>query len=280
VTVVVTGASGQLGRRVVEHLLERDVNVVAVTRRPEALAGVDVEVRAGDFDAPDSLAAAFAGGEKLLLISTDAVGRRVPGHMAAIDAAVAAGVRSIAYTSMVNPSDSNPTGVAPDHRATEDAVRASGLEWTFLRHAIYADVLAGPVQGAIASGRLVSNAGAGRCAYVAREDCAAVAAAMLTGGDHAGRAYDVTGPAGLTVEDIAAIAAELGGREVEVVKLDDDAWVATMVKAGLDEGVARFAATFGIATRTGYAAPVSAVVQELAGRAPTPARDVLAAALT
>jgi NAD(P)H dehydrogenase (quinone) len=286
VSIVVTGASGHLGRSVVDHLLEKvePSALVLVTRRPEALAHLaarGAEVRAGDFDEPASLAAAFAGGERLLLISTDAVGRRVEQHRAAVAAAVEAGVRSIAYTGMINPSDSNPCVVAPEHRETEEAIRASGLEWTFLRNAIYAEMLLPGAEAALAGGRLIGNSGDGRNGYVAREDCAAVAAAVLTSDGHSGRAYDITGPEALSVADVAALLSQLANREVEPLLLDDDAWVATMVEhAGMSEEGARAYATFGRAMRDGYAAPVSTAVQDLTGRPPRPVREVLEAALS
>jgi NAD(P)H dehydrogenase (quinone) len=283
--IVITGASGQLGRLTTAAALERVApsDLILVTRRPDALADLAARgatVRRGDFDDPASLPAAFAGGERMLLVSTDALGRRIEQHRAAIDAAVAAGIRSIAYTSTVNPSDSNPQAVAREHRATEELIRASGLGWTFLRNGIYADLQVHDAAAAIASGMLLTNAGDGRNAYVAREDCAAAAAAVLTTGDHDGKEYDITGPEALGAEDLAALFAELGGRPVEVVQLDDDAWVAAMVEhAGMPEPIAQTYATFGIAMRRGYSAVVSTSLQDLTGRTPTTVRAVLEAAL-
>src|SRR5918997_1273665 len=135
--IVITGASGQLGRRVTDELLERVApsDLILVTRTPDSLAEYaarGAEVRAGDFTDPSSLHAAFAGGGRMLLISTDAIGARVQHQRDAIDAAVAAGIRHVAYTSIVNPEPgSNPAAAVPDHRATEDELRESGLEWTF-----------------------------------------------------------------------------------------------------------------------------------------------------
>jgi NAD(P)H dehydrogenase (quinone) len=284
-SIVITGASGRLGRLTAEAVLNSvsPSQLVLVTRTPDALsdfAARGVDVRAGDFDDPASLESAFAGGERLLLISTDAIGSRIPQHGRAIDAAVAAGVRSVAYTSTVNPSDSNPQAVAVEHRATEELLRASGLGWTFLRDGIYADLLPPAAQAAIASGKLLTNDGDGRTAYVARADIAAVAAAVLTTDGHDGKAYDITGPEALGAADLASLYAELGGRPVEPVYLDDAAWVAAMVEyAGMPEPVAQAYATFGIAARRGYQAAVSTVVQDLTGRPPTSVREVLEEAL-
>jgi NAD(P)H dehydrogenase (quinone) len=285
-SIVITGASGKLGRLTAESLLEKvdPAEVVLVTRTPDALADFaarGADVRTGDFTDPASLAAAFNGGERLLLISADIIGERVPHHRAAIDAAAAAGVRLIAYTSIVNPSDSNPGAAAADHRATEEHARASGMAWTFLRNSIYSEMQAGPAAAAaLTSGTLMTNAGDGRTAYVSRADCAAAAAAVLASDGHEGKAYDITGPEALSADDLATLYSEIGGKPVEAVVLADAAWVAVMVEhAGLPEPLARTLSTFGIAARRGYAEPVSTTVRDLTGREPRTVREVLAAEL-
>jgi NAD(P)H dehydrogenase (quinone) len=284
-SVVITGASGQLGRLVADAVLERTEprDVVLVTRDPsrlDDLAQRGAQVRAGDFGNPSSLASAFEGVDKALIISTHEIGARVPGHKAAIDAAAAAGARSIAYTSGLNPSHSNPIVVAAEHRATEEHLRASGTGWTMLRNSIYAEMLVMAAGPALATGRHVHNEGDGRMSYVARADCAAVAAVVLTSDGHDGKMYDVTGPEALSADDVAALFAELGGRPVEALSVDDDAYVAGLVEhAHMPEPVARGLATFGLGARRGYLAAVSDTVADLTGVAPRPARDVLAAAL-
>jgi NAD(P)H dehydrogenase (quinone) len=282
-SIVVTGASGQLARLVADSLLERvsPSELVLVTRRPEALddlASRGAAVRFGDFARPDSLPEAFAGGERMLLVSASIFVERVPEHRSAIDAAAAAGVRFAAYTSIVNPSDSNPGAAAADHRATEEYLRLSGMAWTMLRNSIYSEMQAGPAAGALATGKLVTNAGEGPTGFVSRADCAAAAAAVLTGEGHEGKAYDITGPTALNAHDLAALYSQIGGKPVEAVLVDDDAWVAAMVEhAGLPEPLARALATFGQAARQGYAAPVSDAVEQLTGRPPRTTREVLEA---
>jgi NAD(P)H dehydrogenase (quinone) len=282
-TIAITGASGQLGRLTAEALLERTApsNVVLVTRSPDAIADLaarGADVRRADFDDAASLASAFEGVQRALLISASFFGVRVPQHKAAIDAAVAAGVRSVAYTGIGNPSHSNPGTAARDHRETEEALVASGLAWTFLRNGIYAESLLNGVGAVLATGRLVTNAGDGRTAYVSRSDCAAVAATVLTSDGHEGKAYDITSADALNPTEVAALLSELSGVAVEPTQLTDDEWVATMVEhAGMPEQLARDIATFGIAARRGYLGAVSTTVRELLGREPVGVREVLEA---
>jgi NAD(P)H dehydrogenase (quinone) len=282
-TIAITGASGQLGRLTAEALLETVApsEVVLVTRSPEAVADLaerGAVVRTADFDDPATLAAAFEGVERLLLISASFFRVRVPQHKAAIDAAAAAGVRSVAYTGGANPSHSNPAVAMRDHRETEEALLASGLDWTFLRNGIYADSLLNGADAAIATGRLVTNAGEGRTAYVARADCAAAAAAVLTGEGHERKAYDITSRDALSPADVAALLSELSGRTVEPAYVSDEEWVATMVEhAGMPEALAQDIATFGIAARWGYLGAMSTAVRDLTGREPVGVRAVLEA---
>jgi NAD(P)H dehydrogenase (quinone) len=284
-SLVITGAAGQLGRRTAELLLEQvdPSAVVLVTRRPAELADLaarGAQVRAGDFDDPSSLDTALHGGERLLLISTDALGRRVEQHRAAISAAARAGVRHVAYTSLPNPSAANPAAVADEHRATEDALRASGLAWTLVRNALYSEHRIGEAQAAVASGVLHHNQGDGRTAYVSREDCAAAAAAVLAGGTrHEGKVYDITGPELLGGDDLAALYGSVGGAPVQAVAVDDDAYVAGALAAGLPEPVAGLLASFGAAIRGGHLDQVSTTVADLTGRGPRPLREVLEGAL-
>src|SRR3712207_4171374 len=192
-SIVITGASGQLGRLTAELVLDRvpASEVILTTRCPEALSDLaerGATVREADFDRAETLAEAFAGGERLLLISTDDLGRRTAQHRDAIEAAREAGVRHVAYTSYLNPVAENPAVITPSHRDTEKALRESGLAWTILRNAFYAEYQVPAGAQAIATGRLVHNNGDGRIAYVSREDCAAAAAAILTTDGHEDKA--------------------------------------------------------------------------------------------
>ena len=274
-TIAITGASGQLGRLVADQLLTTldPAEVVLLTRDPAKLAGYaerGADVRAADFSKPDELVDAFAGVERVLLISTDAVGARVEGHLAAIEAAVKAGVRHMAYTSVSEPTADNPAGVVADHTATEEALRESGLAWTMLRNNLYADMQVDSVAQAAATGQLVTNIGDGGAAYVTRADCAAVAAGVLTGEGHESKAYDVTGPHAYTAADLAELATQKSGNPVEVVQVDDEAYTAGLVSAGLPDFIAPLLTSFGTATRLGKLATVTDVVEQVGGRTPTP----------
>jgi NAD(P)H dehydrogenase (quinone) len=282
-TLLVTGASGQLGRRVVELLLEAQAGpLIATTRTPEKLADLaaqGVTVRQADFDKPESLARAFAGAERLLLISTDAVdgaGRRVRQHQNAITAAVTAGVKHVIYTSFIRPEPGSPAAVAPDHFATEQALANSPLDWTSLRHSIYTETLLMSLPRAIATGQLVAAAGAGGAGYVTREDCARAAAAVLASQSSGHTRLDITGPAIVTHAELAHIAGEIAGRTVTYVPVTPEALKAGMVAGGLPEPVADLVVSFDITIAQGALAVASSTVKDLAGRAPQSVSDFLA----
>ena len=225
----------------------------------------------------DSLAEAFSGAERALLISALDFERRIGQHRAAIEAAKAAGVRHVIYTSIPKP-EGNPAAAAPSHHATELAACDSGLAWTFLRNSLYSDFQVPVVAQAIASGQLVTSAGDGRVAYVSRDDCAAAAAAVLVQDGHEGMAYDITGPKAIGPQDLAALAAELGGRPVEVVAVDDDALVAGMIANGVPEAAAPIILSFVVAAREGFLDTVSSAVEDLTGKPPRSLREIVVAA--
>ena len=222
-----TGASGRYGRLATGKLIAqgRARDLILITRTPARLADcaqAGCEVRYGDFDRPESLRAALRGADKLMLISGTRVGARVRQHRAAIDAAEAADVRHIIYTSFVNVEPANPAIVAIDHRETENLIRASGLAFTFLRDAHYADAMilnAGP--GFIASGVWLTSTQGGREAMVWREDCVNCAVAVLTENGHENKTYPVTGPNRESFAEVAAMLAELTGRPIRLVETDD-----------------------------------------------------------
>jgi NAD(P)H dehydrogenase (quinone) len=265
-TIVITGASGGLGRRVAELVPD----AIRVTRTPEKLDGVGAsEVRPGDFTDPSSLDAAFTGAETLLLISTDVVGVRLEQHQNAVDAAVRAGVKRVVYTSITSPDPDSPLILAREHFATEQMLRDSGLQWTFLRNSIYADMQPATAAQAREHGAYVTNSGDGRLPYVAREDCAQVAAAVLTGEGHENVAYDVTGPDLLSADDLGALYG------VPVQQVDDAAYADGLRAAGLPDFVVDLYVTMGAETRAGKFDVESDAVKRLTGREPQPVSALL-----
>jgi len=280
-TIGISGAAGQLGRATTDLLLERvePGELVLVTRAPSLLethADRGVAVRHGDYREPATLPEAYAGVDTLLLISGADIGQRVAQHSAAIDAAKEAGVRRVAYTGIVNPTEANAAAAAPEHRGTEEALLASGLEWTFLRNGIYGDLTADGLQQSISAGQHVFNSGDGGTSYITRADCAAAAAEVLAGDGHANKAYDVTGSEALTGFDLAALASEVSGTQVEPVSVDDDTLVSILVEhAGLPEFIAQFLASFGRAAREGQLGLVSDDFERLTGRPPARFRTQL-----
>jgi NAD(P)H dehydrogenase (quinone) len=282
-SVIVTGAAGHLGRLVTEQLLERlaPEQVVLVTRRTEALRELrarGADVRYGDFDDPASLPDAFAGGSRMLLISTDAVGRRVRQHRAAIDAAATAGVGHVVFTSIVNPVAGNPIGAnAWEQGKTEVVLHRSGLAWTVLRFGSFAELQLPPAATAVKNRRLITNAGDGRIVPVSRRDCAEAAAITLTTDGHTGETYEITGPQAMSQSDLAELYADLSGQQVKVVQLSDTMLTWVLVGIGTPMPIAWGITAFGRAVRQGYFDAVDPAFERLTGRPPVALRDVLIA---
>ena len=279
-TLLVTGASGHFGRLVISHLLESlDVSpgrIVAITRKPEKLADLSergIEVRAADFDTPDTLVAAFAGADRALLISTDVLdrpGHRLEQHRAAVAAAEAAGLQHLIYTSMPKPENS-PLLFAPDHLGTEQALADSGLPgWTVLRNHWYYENLFMSMPGVLASGQWFSAAGDGRIAHIARDDLAHAAATVLADGGKGKQVYTLSGAQAFTTEEIARRVSAATGKAIQVVPVPLEALIQGMVDAGLPEPLARIFASFDTNTAAGGVAEVTHDYRRITGREPQP----------
>ncbi|MBZ0303347.1 MAG: SDR family oxidoreductase [Anaerolineae bacterium] len=281
--LLVTGASGHMGRRVLDLLLEAQAGpVIAVTRTPDKLAdfaGRGVSVRHGDFDDPASLPAAFAGADRLLLISTDAVvepGRRLKQHRAAIQAAEAAGVGHVLYTSITNASPDSPVQLTPQHFGTEEALRDSSMGWTILRNNVYTDTLVGTFSRAIQMGTLFHACGDGKTAYITREDCAHAAAAALADGFTGQRTLDITGPQALSQADLTQIASTLAGKPIDCVALDLEVVIENMVNAGLPRPAAEMFASFNTGIAQGVFSEVTDTFETLTGQTPMRVAEFMA----
>lgn len=275
--ILVTGASGKLGRRVIELLVEAGVGrVIAATRNPDVirdLAARGVEVRKADFDqAPTELAKVFTGADRMLLISTDAVDR--PGHRfeqqkRAIDGAVRTSVKHIVYTSLSNVTPGSPVLIANDHLHTEQALEASGLGFTALRNNLYADLLLMSLPAAIKSRKMFAAADDGGAAYVTREDCARAAAAALLDEFDGKRRFEITGPAVVTYSELAALASELSGTNVVHIPVTEEGLIAGMIQGGLPEPIARLMVSFDSGMKSGLFGPATDAVKVLTGQDPT-----------
>ena len=285
--LLVTGAAGHLGRRVVAHLLDTHQipanQIIATTRKPEALADLaakGVVVRKADFEDPATLAGAFAGAQRLLLISSDALdrpGRRLAQHRNAVDAAVKAGVKHVVYTSMPKPEPGNPVTFAPDHYATEQALAASGLGWTVLRNSWYFDNLFMHLSHTLASGQWFTATGEGRAANLSREDCARAAAAAVASGSTANARYDITGTEALTTAETAQIISEVTGKPIQVIQVTPEQLRQGLAPAKLPDFVVDMLVSFDANTRAGNMSLVTDAVKQLTGKAPQTLRDFIAA---
>lgn len=292
--IIVTGANGAFGRAAAVRLLERlpRGSLILTSRTPERLAHFAERgalVRKADFDDPASLRAAFEGGAKMLLISTARVGTRVSQHINAIDAAVAAGVRHIAYTSVMGAArPDNPAIVKLDHRATEEHLEKSGAAWTFLRDSQYAEAIAGAmVPPALEMGRKPDNCGNGRVAFVSRDDCVACATEVLLQRGHENRAYDITGPELLTIPQALDMAAQIAGKPIVLEHVDDSGMLAYFDSLGVPRHASDIVpngpipwssddmVTFGRSIREGFFDVLTDHVERITGRRPRPLRDVM-----
>ncbi|MCX0245419.1 SDR family oxidoreductase [Streptomyces drozdowiczii] len=282
-SIVVTGATGALGRLVVEHLLTTTPasEVAAVVRDKEKAAGLaarGVELRIADYDRPETLADAFHAGDRVLLISGNQVGSRVAQHTAVIDAAKAAGVAQLAYTGILGGPEADFT-LADEHRVTEQLILDSGLPYTFLRNGWYTENQTENLAPVLAHGAVVGSAGEGRIAYASRDDYAAAAAAVLTGEGHLNRAYELSGDTALSYADYAAVVAKVTGKEIVHNDVPAAVHQEILTGAGLPEGFAAILVDVDQAVRRGKLADTSGDLARLIGRPTTPVADTVAAAV-
>lgn len=282
--ILVTGASGQLGRLVIDKLLKTvpPSHVIAMARSPEAVADLPsrgVEVRVGDYTKPETLEAAFAGIDRLLLISSSEIGQRLSQHSNVIAAAKQAGVRLLAYTSVLH-ADVSLLGLAEEHRQTEGELRDSGIPFVLLRNGWYTENYTASIPPALIHGVFLGSAGEGRIASASRGDYAEAAAAVLTSGeDQAGRVYELAGEQSYTLSQFAAEIARQSGKPVSYKNLPEEEFKAALIGAGLPEGVAALLADSDMAASEGALFDDSHQLSKLIGRPTTPFAATVSAAL-
>ncbi|QCR34703.1 SDR family oxidoreductase [Nissabacter sp. SGAir0207] len=281
--MVVTGATGQLGRLVIEALLEHVPagEIIAAVRTPAKaadLAARGVVVREADYNRPETLATAFAGADKLLLISSSEVGQRLAQHQAVIDAAKAAGVNLIAYTSLLN-ADDTPLALGEEHRATEAALRASGVPYVLLRNGWYTENYAASIAPALAHGAFIGAADEGQIASAPRADYAAAAAAVLLADNQAGQVYELAGDESYTLAAFSAEIARQSGQPVRYLNLPREEFERALLNAGLPAGLAALLADSDSGAAQQALFDQSHTLSRLIGRPTTPFADVIRATL-
>ena len=280
--IVVTGASGQLGRLVIDSLLARMPagQIVAAVRNPERvadLAALGVQVRQADYNQPDSLVRAFAGADKVLLISSSEVGQRVAQHAAVIAAAQQANVKLLAYTSLLH-ADRSPLGLAAEHQQTEALLRDSGLPVVLLRNGWYTENYLANIPSALEHGLLLGSAGDGRIASAARADYAEAAAIVLTRDQQAGLVYELAGDSGYTLAELAGEISRHAGRTIPYQDLPQGEFQSILLGAGLPEGLAALLADSDAGASQGGLFDDSHQLSELLGRPTTSLATLVAAA--
>ena len=279
-TIAVTGATGQLGRLVIEKLKAKTdtSEIVALVRNPEKAKDLGVALRTADYGKPATLEAALAGVVTLLLISSSEIGQRATQHANVIEAAQKTGVKRIVYTSLLH-ADTSPLSLAEEHRQTEAAIKASGLAYTLLRNGWYTENHLGSLPGALAAGAFIGSAGEGRVASATREDYAEAAVAVLTGQGHEGKTYELAGDTAWTLSELAAEVSRQTGREIPYQNLSEADYTAALRQAGLPEPIAQVLASSDVGASQGALFDEGRELSRLIGRPTTPLVTAVAAAL-
>lgn len=281
--IAITGATGQLGRLVIAALLKKVPanQIIAAVRSPEKakdLSDLGIDVRKADYSQPATLESAFKGVEKLLLISSSEVGQREAQHQAVIDAAKHAGVKLVAYTSLLH-ADKKLLGLSADHLATEAALRASGLPVVVLRNGWYHENYAASIAPALAHNAFIGAVGEGRISSAARQDYAEAAAAVLVLENQAGKVYELAGDESYSLAEFAAEIARQSGKKVDYVNLPQAEFAKALTGAGLNEWLANMLADSDAGAAKGGLFDDSHTLSKLIGRNTTPYQDVIAATL-
>ncbi|BBI99938.1 NAD(P)-dependent oxidoreductase [Ferrigenium kumadai] len=281
--IVVTGATGQLGHLAIKALLKKvpAADIVAAVRNVDKaadLAALGVQVRQADYSQPASWDAALQGADKVLLISSSEIGQRAKQHQAVIDAAKRAGVKLLAYTSVLH-ADTSPLGLAAEHKETEAALRASGVPFVLLRHGWYTENYTMGIPGALAHGAVYGCAGDGRISSATRADYAEADVAVLTADNQAGKIYELAGDTAYTLSELAAEISRQSGKCIGYVNLPEAEYKNVLIKAGLPEPVAALLSDSDTGVSKGGLFDDSYQLSKLIGRPTMPLATAVKAAL-
>ncbi|MFJ5450120.1 SDR family oxidoreductase [Pectobacterium carotovorum] len=281
--IAITGASGQLGRLVIKQLLEKvpASDIVALVRdvnKVTDLSAKGVQVKAADYNQPEALASALQGVDKVLLISSSEVGQRAAQHRNVIDAAVKAGVKLVAYTSLLH-ADKSPLALAAEHQQTEALLKASGLPHVLLRNGWYTENYAASIPAALEHGVFIGSAGEGKITSATREDFAAAAVAVLTQEGQAGKVYELAGDEPYTLTELAAEVSKQSGKNIGYQNLSEAEFTAALVSAGLPDVFAQIIADSDTGASKGGLFDDGKQLSRLIGRPTTPLSAVVKATL-
>lgn len=276
--IAVTGATGQLGRLVIESLKTKvsGDTLVALVRTPDKAKDLEVEVRELDYNKPD--VKSLYGIDKLLLISGSELGKRTKQHAAVIDAAEVAGVKSIVYTSLLH-ADKSSLSLAPEHLATEQKLKESGIAYTILRNAWYTENYTGSVKGALAAGAFIGSAGDGKISSAARADLAEAAAVVLTTEGHDGKTYELSGDESYTLSDLAAEISKQTGKTIPYNNLPETEYAKILASFGIPEGIAAAIASWDVGASKNDLFDEGRGLSKLIGHSTTPLTKMVADAI-
>jgi NAD(P)H dehydrogenase (quinone) len=278
--IAVTGATGQLGNVVVEELKKRvpNENIVALVRTPEKASALGVEVRTFDYTKPQVMLEALAGIDRLILISSNEIGQRASQHFNAIEAAGKAGVKWIVYTSLLH-ADSTTLNLAGEHMTTEEALKASGMDYTILRNGWYTENYTGSIGGTLAGGAFIGSAGKGKISSAARADYAEAAAVAITDETHKGKVYELAGDDYYTLTDLAAEISNQTGKNIPYRNLTEAEYTKILESFEIPAGLASAIASWDVSASKGDLFDDSRQLSTLIGRPTTPLADSVKAAL-
>jgi NAD(P)H dehydrogenase (quinone) len=285
-TILISGASGQLGRRVTHHLLETNgvepSRLIATTRSPDRLSELaerGVQVRYADFDDGSSVKQAFSGADKVLIISTDLFdldhGKRLKQHETAIAAAKEVGASHAAYTSMLFPEPGSPIPFASDHLGSEQALKESGLSYTIFQNNAYHENLVMSLSAILASGKWFTSVGDGRTAYVGRDDIASAIASRLSADTIESVTLALTGTRAYTNSEVAVLATVATGRPIEVIQVSDDDLALHLNRIGIPDPFVRLLVGIEVNARKGLADLENDLIRQLTNRQPQSLEDFL-----
>jgi NAD(P)H dehydrogenase (quinone) len=279
-TIAITGATGQLGRLVIQDLIPAvgAGKIVALARSPEKAADLGVAVRAADYDQPETLRAALTDIDTVLLISGSEIGKRTPQHAAVIKAAQDSGVKHIVYTSILN-ADTSTLGLAHEHRETEALIKDSGIAYTILRNGWYTENYTASLPGALQAGAVMGSAGEGRISAATRADYAAAAAAVLAGSGFENKTLELAGDTAFTLTDLAAEVSRQTGKTIPYANMPPAEFAKVLASFGLPEGLATMLAEGEVEISKGVLFHEGTELSDLIGRPTTPLADSVTAAL-